>query len=117
MRTILAPLSCSSRSGKLGGSWGQEEGDSEAPMEVQVDPSRLPLAEGLEGELMFRFYWLDAFEDQYSQPGEFLPNPWTSTAKQVCSYLTHRLLQPTEFILPIRCPGILTKTTKKVSPS
>uniref|UniRef100_A0A674EQ47 DNA polymerase n=1 Tax=Salmo trutta TaxID=8032 RepID=A0A674EQ47_SALTR len=83
MRTFLAHLSCSSRSGKLGGSWGQEEGDSEAPMEVQVDPSHLPLAEGLEGELMFRFYWLDAFEDQYSQPGVvyLFGKVWIESAK------------------------------------
>ncbi|KAJ8010866.1 hypothetical protein DPEC_G00079590 [Dallia pectoralis] len=52
----------------LGGSWGQEA-DSESHVEVQVDPSRLPMVEGPDGELMFRFYWLDAFEDQYSQPG------------------------------------------------
>uniref|UniRef100_A0A674EP71 DNA polymerase n=1 Tax=Salmo trutta TaxID=8032 RepID=A0A674EP71_SALTR len=67
----------------LGGSWGQEEGDSEAPMEVQVDPSHLPLAEGLEGELMFRFYWLDAFEDQYSQPGVvyLFGKVWIESAK------------------------------------
>lgn len=58
-------------SSMVGGSWGQEEeGEvSEAPAEVQVDPSSLPLVEGPDGELVFRFYWLDAFEDQYSQPG------------------------------------------------
>uniref|UniRef100_A0A4W5LBD5 DNA polymerase n=1 Tax=Hucho hucho TaxID=62062 RepID=A0A4W5LBD5_9TELE len=83
MRTFLAHLSCSSRRGELGGSWGQEEGDSEAPVEVQVDPSRLPLAEGPEGELMFRFYWLDAFEDQYSQPGVvyLFGKVWIESAK------------------------------------
>uniref|UniRef100_A0A674EPV4 Polymerase (DNA directed), alpha 1 n=1 Tax=Salmo trutta TaxID=8032 RepID=A0A674EPV4_SALTR len=61
----------------------QDLGDSEAPMEVQVDPSHLPLAEGLEGELMFRFYWLDAFEDQYSQPGVvyLFGKVWIESAK------------------------------------
>lgn len=39
-------------------------------MEVQVDSSQLPLVEGPDGERVFRFYWLDAFEDQYSQPGD-----------------------------------------------
>lgn len=55
-----------------GSSWGQEEeegGVTEAPVDVQVDSSRLPLVEGAEGEQVFRFYWLDAFEDQYSKPG------------------------------------------------
>lgn len=54
------------------GGWAkmEEDGDSgEAPMEVQVDSSQLPLVEGPDGEKVFRFYWLDAFEDQYSQPG------------------------------------------------
>ena len=35
-----------------------------------MDSSQLPLVPGPEGELVFRFYWLDAFEDQYNQPGE-----------------------------------------------
>lgn len=43
---------------------------SEAPAEVQVDSSKLPLVEGADGEQVFRFYWLDAFEDPYTQPGE-----------------------------------------------
>lgn len=56
----------------MGSSWGQEEegGASEAPVEVQVDSSQLPLVEGEDGEQVFRFYWLDAFEDPYSQPGK-----------------------------------------------
>lgn len=37
--------------------------------EVQVDPSCLPLVNGEDGDQVFRFYWLDAYEDQYSQPG------------------------------------------------
>lgn len=60
-----------SRAGRIGSSWGQEEegGVSDAPAEVQVDSSQLPLVEGPEGEQVFRFYWLDAFEDLYNQPG------------------------------------------------
>lgn len=57
----------------MGGScWGkmeEEEGD-ESPVEVQVDSSQLPMVEGPDGETVFRFYWLDAFEDQFNQPGE-----------------------------------------------
>uniref|UniRef100_A0A3B5AJM4 DNA polymerase n=1 Tax=Stegastes partitus TaxID=144197 RepID=A0A3B5AJM4_9TELE len=58
-------------SSRFGSSWGQEEDSavSEAPAEVQVDSSRLPLVEGADGEQVFRFYWLDAFEDPYNQPG------------------------------------------------
>uniref|UniRef100_A0A671T6M9 DNA-directed DNA polymerase n=1 Tax=Sinocyclocheilus anshuiensis TaxID=1608454 RepID=A0A671T6M9_9TELE len=60
------------RSG-LGGGMGWEkieEGElNEAPVEVQVDSSQLPLVEGPDGDMVFRFYWLDGFEDQYNQPG------------------------------------------------
>ena len=65
-------LSGLSRCGRAGSSWGQEEegGANEGPAEVQVDSSQLPLVTGPEGELVFRFYWLDAFEDQYNQPGK-----------------------------------------------
>ena len=38
-----------------------------------MDSSQLPLVTGPEGELVFRFYWLDAFEDQYNQPGDIYP--------------------------------------------
>ncbi|XP_075710123.1 DNA polymerase alpha catalytic subunit isoform X2 [Rhinoderma darwinii] len=37
--------------------------------EVQVDSSLLPLVCGEDGDQVFRFYWLDAYEDQYNQPG------------------------------------------------
>ncbi|KAK1806571.1 hypothetical protein P4O66_005077 [Electrophorus voltai] len=58
-------------SGVLGAScWEKmEEEPEEAPVEVQVDSSQLPMVEGPSGEMVFRFYWLDAFEDQFSQPG------------------------------------------------
>lgn len=61
-----------SRSSRIGSSWGQEEegGAGPAPAEIQVDSSRLPLVEGADEEQVFRFYWLDAFEDPYSQPGK-----------------------------------------------
>lgn len=61
------------RSGMIGGScWEkmEEEEVGESPVEVQVDSSQLPMAEGADGEMVFRFYWLDAFEDQFNQPGE-----------------------------------------------
>lgn len=57
----------------MGGScWGKMEEDevAESPVEVQVDSSQLPLVEGADGDQVFRFYWLDAFEDQFNQPGE-----------------------------------------------
>jgi len=63
------------RSGLVGGmGWEKmEEGEPmETPVDVQVDSSQLPLVEGPDGDMVFRFYWLDAFEDVYNQPGEHL---------------------------------------------
>ncbi|XP_076212107.1 DNA polymerase alpha catalytic subunit isoform X2 [Aptenodytes patagonicus] len=37
--------------------------------EVQLDPNLLPLVNGENDDQVLRFYWLDAYEDQYSQPG------------------------------------------------
>lgn len=37
--------------------------------EVQLDPNLLPLVSGESDDQVLRFYWLDAYEDQFSQPG------------------------------------------------
>ncbi|XP_053313313.1 DNA polymerase alpha catalytic subunit isoform X2 [Spea bombifrons] len=50
--------------------WDQMPDESETvSSEVQVDSSLLPLVTGEDGDQVFRFYWLDAYEDQYNQPG------------------------------------------------
>ncbi|XP_041824817.1 DNA polymerase alpha catalytic subunit [Melanotaenia boesemani] len=92
-------------SSRLGGSWGQEEEDkvTEAPAEVQVDSSQLPLVEGAEGEQVFRFYWLDAFEDIYNQPGVvyLFGKVWIESAKShVSCCVTVRNIERTVYLLP-----------------
>lgn len=69
-KSVMHSFCCSPSA--VGGHWGQDEetGASEVPVEVQVDSSQLPLVEGEDGEPAFRFYWLDAFEDPYNQPGK-----------------------------------------------
>ncbi|KAJ8794650.1 hypothetical protein J1605_003121 [Eschrichtius robustus] len=47
----------------------QEDDSSFSALEVQVDSSHLPLVKGADEEQVFQFYWLDAYEDPYSQPG------------------------------------------------
>ncbi|XP_071838856.1 DNA polymerase alpha catalytic subunit-like [Apostichopus japonicus] len=37
--------------------------------DVQVDSSALPLTTNDDNEQVLRFYWIDAYEDQYKQPG------------------------------------------------
>ncbi|XP_056155811.1 DNA polymerase alpha catalytic subunit [Lampris incognitus] len=89
---------------KIGSSWGQEEDRvSEAPAEVQVDSSKLPLVEGPDGEQMFRFYWLDAFEDQYNQPGVvyLFGKVWIESAKaHVSCCVAVKNIERTVYFLP-----------------
>uniref|UniRef100_A0A8C9ZLN0 DNA polymerase n=1 Tax=Sander lucioperca TaxID=283035 RepID=A0A8C9ZLN0_SANLU len=94
-----------SRTNRIGSSWGQEEegGASEAPAEIQVDSSQLPLVEGADGEQVFRFYWLDAFEDPYSQPGVvyMFGKVWIESAKSYVSCcVTVRNIERTMYFLP-----------------
>ncbi|XP_006835733.1 PREDICTED: DNA polymerase alpha catalytic subunit [Chrysochloris asiatica] len=51
--------------------WGIDEEDESCflAQEVQVDSSHLPLVKGADEDQVFQFYWLDAYEDQYNQPG------------------------------------------------
>uniref|UniRef100_A0A4W6CIR1 DNA polymerase n=1 Tax=Lates calcarifer TaxID=8187 RepID=A0A4W6CIR1_LATCA len=94
-------------SSRIGSSWGQEEGGvSEAPAEVQVDSSKLPLVEGADGEQVFRFYWLDAFEDPYSQPGVvyLFGKVWIESAKShVSCCVTVKNIERTMYFLPREC--------------
>ncbi|KAG8009409.1 DNA polymerase alpha catalytic subunit [Nibea albiflora] len=91
-------------SNRIGSSWGQEEGgSSEAPAEIQVDSSQLPLVEGEDGEQVFRFYWLDAFEDPYSQPGVayLFGKVWIESAKShVSCCVTVKNIERTMYFLP-----------------
>uniref|UniRef100_A0A671R8V1 DNA polymerase n=1 Tax=Sinocyclocheilus anshuiensis TaxID=1608454 RepID=A0A671R8V1_9TELE len=94
------------RSG-LGGGMGWEkieEGEPiETPVEVQVDSSQLPLMEGPDGDMVFRFYWLDAFEDQYSQPGVvyLFGKVWIESAEaHVSCCVAVKNIERTMYLLP-----------------
>ncbi|XP_029384772.1 DNA polymerase alpha catalytic subunit [Echeneis naucrates] len=90
-------LSC-----RIGSSWGQEDEDR-APVEIQVDASQLPLVEGADGEQVFRFYWLDAFEDQYTQPGVvyLFGKVWIESAKShVSCCVCVKNIERTMYFLP-----------------
>jgi DNA polymerase alpha subunit A len=49
----------------------QEDDSNFSAQEVQVDSNHLPLVKGADEEQVFQFYWLDAYEDQYNQPGNY----------------------------------------------
>lgn len=92
-------------SSRIGSTWGQEEegGVSEGLAEVQVDSSQLPLVEGADGEQVFRFYWLDAFEEPYSQPGVvyLFGKVWIESAKShVSCCVTVKNIERTMYLLP-----------------
>ncbi|XP_043928239.1 DNA polymerase alpha catalytic subunit [Protopterus annectens] len=46
----------------------QLDGDG-ATADVQIDSSQLPLVTGPDGDQVFRFFWVDSYDDQYSHPG------------------------------------------------
>lgn len=41
-------------------------------IDIQVDSEHLPLVTNLDGKQVLRFFWLDAYEDQYKQPGKLV---------------------------------------------
>ncbi|XP_067434009.1 DNA polymerase alpha catalytic subunit [Thunnus thynnus] len=91
-------------SSRIGSSWGQDESEvSEAPADVQVDSSKLPLVEGPDGEQVFRFYWLDAFEDPYNQPGVvyLFGKVWIESAEShVSCCVSVKNIERTMYFLP-----------------
>ncbi|XP_020388539.2 DNA polymerase alpha catalytic subunit [Rhincodon typus] len=80
----------------------RNENDS-VVIDVQVDAGRLPLVTGLEGEQVFRFYWVDAYEDQYHQPGVvyLFGKVWIESAKtHVSCCVAVKNIQRTIYLLP-----------------
>lgn len=61
----------SSPSETLSTGWENYQNDSqeESAVEVKVDTSELPLVTSASGDQVLRFFWLDAYEDPYNNPG------------------------------------------------
>ncbi|KAM3936321.1 DNA polymerase alpha catalytic subunit [Leptodactylus fuscus] len=71
--------------------------------EVQVDSSLLPLVTGEDGDQVFRFYWLDAYEDQYNQPGVvyLFGKVWIESAETYVSCcVSVKNIERTVYLLP-----------------
>uniref|UniRef100_A0A8C4VNI1 DNA polymerase n=1 Tax=Gopherus evgoodei TaxID=1825980 RepID=A0A8C4VNI1_9SAUR len=86
--------------------------------EVQVDPSCLPLVNGEDGDQVFRFYWLDAYEDQYSQPGVvfLFGKVWIESAEAYVSCcVTVKNIERTIYLLPREMVGLNFKTENPVT--
>ncbi|XP_075377020.1 DNA polymerase alpha catalytic subunit isoform X4 [Mycteria americana] len=71
--------------------------------EVQLDPNLLPLVNGENDDQVLRFYWLDAYEDQYSQPGVvfLFGKVWIESANTYVSCcVTVKNIERTVYLLP-----------------
>ncbi|XP_077199119.1 DNA polymerase alpha catalytic subunit isoform X2 [Paroedura picta] len=80
-----------------------ENEDGQLVSEIQVDSSELPLVTGEDGQQVFRFYWLDAYEDQYNQPGVvfLFGKVWIESAKSYVSCcVTVKNIERTIYLLP-----------------
>uniref|UniRef100_A0A8C5LWH3 DNA polymerase n=1 Tax=Leptobrachium leishanense TaxID=445787 RepID=A0A8C5LWH3_9ANUR len=84
--------------------WDQMPDESDSVSnEVQVDSSLLPLVTDEEGDQVFRFYWLDSYEDQYSQPGVIylFGKVWIeSAAAYVSCCVSVKNIERTIYLLP-----------------
>uniref|UniRef100_A0A2K6FDQ2 DNA polymerase n=1 Tax=Propithecus coquereli TaxID=379532 RepID=A0A2K6FDQ2_PROCO len=81
----------------------QEDDSSFSAQEVQVDSSYLPLVKGADEEQVFQFYWLDAYEDQYNQPGVvfLFGKVWIESAKtHVSCCVMVKNIERTLYLLP-----------------
>ncbi|KAL2768884.1 DNA polymerase alpha catalytic subunit isoform 3 [Daubentonia madagascariensis] len=81
----------------------QEDDSSFSAQEVQVDSNYLPLVKGTDEEQVFQFYWLDAYEDQYNQPGVvfLFGKVWIESAKtHVSCCVMVKNIERTLYFLP-----------------
>ncbi|KAM5221113.1 DNA polymerase alpha catalytic subunit [Ctenodactylus gundi] len=80
-----------------------EDDSSFLVQEVQVDSNHLPLVKGADEEQVFQFYWLDAYEDQYNQPGVvfLFGKVWIESAKiHVSCCVMVKNIERTLYLLP-----------------
>ncbi|XP_052105058.1 DNA polymerase alpha catalytic subunit-like [Mytilus californianus] len=76
---------------------------SEKITDIEVDSSHLPLVTNESGDQVLRFYWLDAYEDQYSNPGVvyLFGKVWIESAEaHVSCCVTVKNIERRIFVLP-----------------
>ncbi|XP_021372053.1 DNA polymerase alpha catalytic subunit-like [Mizuhopecten yessoensis] len=88
-------------------SWGSYSDSQSEPIvsqtDVQVDTSKLPLVTNEAGEQVLRFYWLDAYEDPYNNPGTvyLFGKVWIDSAKtHVSCCVTVKNIERRLYLLP-----------------
>lgn len=84
--------------------WDQMANEAEpVTTEVQLDSSLLPLVTGEDGDQVFRFYWLDAYEDHYNQRGivYLFGKVWIESAEAFVSCcVSVKNIERTIYLLP-----------------
>ncbi|KAK3783769.1 hypothetical protein RRG08_063431 [Elysia crispata] len=91
--------------------------DVQPSSDIKVDNSHLPLVSNSAGEQVMQFYWLDAFEDAYKQPGVvyLFGKVYIDTAKShVSCCVTVKNIERRIFILP-RVKRVNLKTCQELS--
>ncbi|XP_017650998.1 DNA polymerase alpha catalytic subunit isoform X3 [Nannospalax galili] len=81
----------------------QEDESSFSAQDIQVDSNHLPLVKGADDEQVFQFYWLDAYEDPYNQPGVvfLFGKVWIESAKtHVSCCVMVKNIERTLYFLP-----------------
>lgn len=79
--------------------------DTNLTHDIQIDSSQLPLTTTEEGDQVLRFYWLDAYEDYYKQPGTvyLFGKVWIESAQtHVSCCVTVRNIERRIYLLPRR---------------
>ncbi|XP_040856089.1 DNA polymerase alpha catalytic subunit isoform X2 [Ochotona curzoniae] len=95
LENLLPDVSC----------WDIDQADdsSFSVQEVHVDSNHLPLVKGADEEQVFQFYWLDAYEDPYNQPGVvfLFGKVWIESAKtHVSCCVVVKNIERTLYFLP-----------------
>ncbi|XP_044526087.1 DNA polymerase alpha catalytic subunit [Gracilinanus agilis] len=97
----------------------QEDESSLRTQEIQVDSNRLPLVKGTDDDQVFLFYWLDAYEDQFNQPGVvfLFGKVWIESAEtHVSCCVMVKNIERTLYLLPREVRIDLTTGEKKGNP-
>lgn len=86
--------------------WAAMQADTEnssVPTDVNLDLSKLPLITNEKGEQVLRFFWLDAYEDPFRQPGTvyLFGKVWIESAKShVSCCVSVKNIERRIFLLP-----------------
>ncbi|KAL4220500.1 DNA polymerase alpha catalytic subunit [Mactra antiquata] len=94
----------------------QDNDQSESATDIHVDTTQIPVVTNEAGDQVLRFYWLDAYEDQYKQPGivHLFGKVWVDSAKvHVSCCVTVKNIDRQLFMLPRKtrmCMKTMTDT-------